>query len=727
MSTDPTDKNQILKGEMYSYITNREFTPIEFAYEKISGFMPSGVLYLDRKGVVIYVNSIAAEILDIPFEQLEGHRIADLQWHVIQEDGSDFPKGQNPIDIALMTGEILTDAIMGFSFPNQKDICWLLINALPVKEVKDGRTSQVHIEFRDFTEGFQWTRHIKKRMVLFHQFRHSIESIIHEIIDPKEIYQKIVEFLPVTFSSPEITSARLTIGDQIFSTEKFHESPIKKVVPFQFRNLNIGNIQFQYDISSNSDFSERTLAADDIPLRAMAEWLGLLTQVIEKMGDIEELKDEALTAYDRMIEAWSAAVETKDMEASGHTQRVTEFALDLAEEMGFEGKELLNIRRGALLHDIGKLGIPDEIIMKPGKLTDDEFQIIKKNPQYAQKWLSKIELLQPALQIPYYHHERWDGTGYPNGLKGEDIPLVARLFAIVNVWDVLISDRPYRKAMGKEEALDLIVSESGSHFDPDVVENFLSVLSKGDYMDTSYEIKIQAFGQERVWVQHRLLTTRDWQVNAARDLFFLLLSHPEGLTKEQVGLFMWPDVSPEDLNVRFKNTLYRLRRAVGNQAILLGDQGYRFNKMLDYFFDVETFETGIQNAQEASDVLQKVSHLNKAIQQYRGDYLADFDQLWVMAERERYRRMYLDALVQSAEFFYQEMELVSALNYCQQALDEDPVLEEVHRLIMQIHAANGNKADIIRQYEQCRRVLMETFDVPPSQQTRDLFDALINS
>jgi len=712
---------------MYSYITNREITPVEFAYEKISGFMPSGVLYLDRKGVVIYANSIAAEILDIPFEQLEGHRITDLQWHVIQEDGSDFPKGQNPIDIALMTGEVLTDAIMGFTFPDQKDVCWLLVNALPVKEVRDGHTSQVHLEFKDFTDGFQWTHHIKKRMVLFHQFKQSIESIIHEIIDPEEIYQKIIEFLPETFSSPEITSARLTIGDQIFSTEKFHDSPIKKVVPFQFQNVYIGSIQFQYDIGNNSDFSVRTLVADDIPLRAMAEWLGLLIQVIEKMGDIEELKNEALTAYDRMIEAWSAAVETKDMEASGHTQRVTELALVLAKEMGFEGKELLDIRRGALLHDIGKLGIPDEIIMKPGKLTDDEFQIIKKNPQYAQKWLSKIELLQPALQIPYYHHERWDGTGYPNGLKGEDIPLVARLFAIVNVWDVLISDRPYRKAMGKEEALDLIVSESGSHFDPDVVESFLNVLSRGDYMDTSYEIKIQAFGQERVWVQHRLLTTREWQVNAARDLFFLLLAHPDGLTKEQAGLYMWPDISPEDLNVRFKNTLYRLRRAVGNQTILISDQGYRFNKMLDYFFDVETFETGIQNAQEASDVLQKVSHLNKAIKQYRGDYLADFDQLWVMAERERYRRMYLDALVQSAEFFIQEMELVSALDYCQQALDEDPALEEVHRLIMQIHAASGNKAEVIRQYEQCRRVLMETFDVPPSQQTRDLFDALINS
>lgn len=714
-------------GDTYSFLTNREIATLEISYNKVSGFMPSGVLYLDRKGNIIYANSTAAEILGIPFEQLEGNNISDLQWHVLQEDGSKFPKNQTPIDIALSTGEILTDAIMGFTFPGQKDVCWLLINALPVKEVKDGHTSQVHIEFKDFTQGFYWTRHIKKRMMQFTQFRQSIETAIRGVVDPEEIYQRIIEFLPDIFASPEITSARLNIGDQDFSTKDYHDSTVKKVVPFQFRNNYIGSVEFHYDIGKASDFSVRTLVADDILLRALAEWLGLLSQVVEKIGDIEELKEEALTAYDRMIEAWSAAVETKDQEASGHTQRVTELALELAKEMGFKGKELLDIRRGAMLHDIGKLGIPDEIIMKPGKLTAHEFQIIKKNPQYAQKWLSKIELLQPALQIPYYHHERWDGTGYPKGLKGDEIPLVARLFAVVNVWDALISDRPYRKAMGKEEALDLIVSESGSHFDPDVVESFLSVLSRGDYMDTSYEVKIQAFGQERVWVQNRLVTTKDWQVNAARDLFFLLLAHPEGLTKEQVGLYMWPDASPEDLNVRFKNTLYRLRRAIGNQAILLGDQGYRFNQMLDYFYDVETFVTGIQLAKEASSTIQKVSHLNTVVKQYRGDYLTDFGQLWVMADRESYRRMYLDALLQLAGFYYQELELASALNYCQQALDEDPVLEEAHRLIMQIHASNGNKAEVIRQYEQCRQVLMETFDVPPSQQTRDLFDTLINS
>jgi HD-GYP domain-containing protein (c-di-GMP phosphodiesterase class II)/DNA-binding SARP family transcriptional activator len=489
----------------------------------------------------------------------------------------------------------------------------------------------------------------------------------------------------------------------------------------------MGKIELHYAVNEASELSSSEMAEDEISLKALAEWITPFSGIVNKMKRMEDLEEKALSAYDRMIEAWSAAIETREKKASGHIKYITEMALELAREMGFDEDDLPNIRRGALLHDIGKLGIPDDIILKPGRLTEDEFQVVKKYPQYAEEWLSEIEILQPAMEIPYFHNERWDGTGYPRGLKGEEIPLSARMFAVVNVWDALISDRPYRKAMSKEEALDLIVSESGSHFDPDVVESFLHVLSRGDYIDTSYEIKIQAFGQERVWVQNRLVTTKDWQVSAAEDLFFLLLAHPEGLTKEQVGLYMWPDVSPDDLNVRFKNTLYRLRKAVGNQAILLGNHGYLFNRMLDYFYDVETFTTLIKKAEEAADVLQKVTYLNKAIREYQGDYLANSDGLWVMADREGYRQMYLKALVQLAEFHYEEQELQAALRYCQQALIEDPMLEEIHRLAMKIHAMSGNRAEVIRQYQLCKRVLIDNYNISPSEKTHELYNSLINS
>ena len=145
----------------------------------------------------------------------------------------------------------------------------------------------------------------------------------------------------------------------------------------------------------------------------------------------------------------------------------------MAEKYGIDEEEIAHIKRGALLHDMGKLGIPDHILHKPGKLTDEEWEIMKKHPKLAYDMLYQIEYLRPALDIPYCHHERWDGAGYPRGLSGENIPLPARFFAIVDVWDALTSDRPYRAAWRREDALTYIKEQSGKHFDPKVVELFL--------------------------------------------------------------------------------------------------------------------------------------------------------------------------------------------------------------------------------------------------------------
>jgi PAS domain S-box-containing protein len=182
---------------------------------------------------------------------------------------------------------------------------------------------------------------------------------------------------------------------------------------------------------------------------------------------------ELLNTYDKTIEGWSNALDLRDKETEGHTNRVTQMTLKLARYAGFSESELIHIKRGALLHDIGKMGIPDHILLKPGKLTEEEWVIMKKHPQFAYDLLSPITYLQPALEIPYYHHEKWDGSGYPTGLKGEEIPLAARLFSIIDVWDALTSDRPYRPAWSKDETLRYIQSLSGIHFDPYVVKIFL--------------------------------------------------------------------------------------------------------------------------------------------------------------------------------------------------------------------------------------------------------------
>jgi PAS domain S-box-containing protein/putative nucleotidyltransferase with HDIG domain len=182
---------------------------------------------------------------------------------------------------------------------------------------------------------------------------------------------------------------------------------------------------------------------------------------------------ELAVAYDATIEGWSQAMDLRDKETEGHTQRVTRMAVELAKAMGMNEEELVHVRRGALLHDIGKIGVPDPILLKPDKLTDKEWRIMKQHPQFAYDMLSSISYLRRAVEIPYCHHEKWDGSGYPRGLKGEQIPLAARIFAVADVWDAVTSDRPYRKAWSKEEALKYIREQSGKHFDPQVVEVFL--------------------------------------------------------------------------------------------------------------------------------------------------------------------------------------------------------------------------------------------------------------
>lgn len=221
------------------------------------------------------------------------------------------------------------------------------------------------------------------------------------------------------------------------------------------------------------------------PLRADEEWEEFLATLAGQAAiaidnarlfdGLQRSNRELMQAYDATIEGWSRALDLRDRETEGHSRRVTEMTLRLALAAGFTEAELVHVRRGALLHDIGKMGIPDSILLKPGKLTDEERAEMQKHTTYALEMLSPIEFLRPALAIPYAHHEKWDGTGYPRGLAGEEIPVEARLFAIVDVWDALRSDRPYREGWPEKKVLDYLREQAGTHFDPRVVEAFLSL------------------------------------------------------------------------------------------------------------------------------------------------------------------------------------------------------------------------------------------------------------
>jgi len=192
----------------------------------------------------------------------------------------------------------------------------------------------------------------------------------------------------------------------------------------------------------------------------------------------KSLKDAAdlSLAYDSTLEGWAHALELRDRETEGHARNVVQMTVDLALAMGVDEAELEHIRRGALLHDIGKMGIPDSVLLKPGALDEREWEIMRRHPEYANKLLEPIVYLHQALDIPYCHHEKWDGSGYPRGLKGEEIPLVARIFAIVDVYDALRSDRPYRKAWSKEQTYQHLHEQASKHFDPRVVAKFLAML-----------------------------------------------------------------------------------------------------------------------------------------------------------------------------------------------------------------------------------------------------------
>lgn len=224
-------------------------------------------------------------------------------------------------------------------------------------------------------------------------------------------------------------------------------------------------------------------------IEAGPEWIDFLDSIanqaavaIDNATMFEELqgsRNELMHAYDSTIAGWSHALDMRDKETEGHSRRVAEMTVRIAREVGIRDEELDHINRGAYLHDIGKMAIPDSILLKPARLTEEERKTMELHTIYAHDMLRDIHYLQPAIDIPLYHHEKWDGTGYPRGLKGRDIPLAARIFATVDVWDALSSDRPYRNAWPEQKVIDYICSESGTHFDPEMVDIFMKVLMEG--------------------------------------------------------------------------------------------------------------------------------------------------------------------------------------------------------------------------------------------------------
>jgi putative nucleotidyltransferase with HDIG domain len=241
-------------------------------------------------------------------------------------------------------------------------------------------------------------------------------------------------------------------------------------VPLKLKNELIG-VLYVDNRAHAGIFKENDLEL----ISAFADQAAVAIHSARLFEELQESHRELERAYQATLEGWVRALDLRDKETEGHTQRVTILTHRLARSMGVSDAELVHITRGALLHDIGKMAIPDGILLKPGQLTEEERKLIQKHPVYAYEMLSPIDFLVPALDIPYCHHERWDGSGYPRGLKGEEIPFAARIFPVIDVWDALTSDRPYRKAMPHDEVRQIVRADSGKHFDPSVVKAFLDL------------------------------------------------------------------------------------------------------------------------------------------------------------------------------------------------------------------------------------------------------------
>jgi PAS domain S-box-containing protein len=282
----------------------------------------------------------------------------------------------------------------------------------------------------------------------------------------------------------ECYAGQAAIGREVISShnlaeeENFIRKDLQKdeefVVYFAAPMISKGKVLGILEIFHRS--SHPTLEEWQELLLALAGRAAIAVDNYRLFTDLKHSNEELRQAYDATILGWSRAMDLRDEDTEGHTMRVTEMTVNLAREMGFSADEMIHIRRGALLHDMGKLGVPDSILRKPGPLTEEEWVIMRCHPLYTYDMLSPIEFLRPALDIPFYHHEKWDGSGYPSAMKGEAIPLAARIFSVIDVYDALTSDRPYRKAWTVQKALEHIQNSSGSHFDPQVVKMFMKMM-----------------------------------------------------------------------------------------------------------------------------------------------------------------------------------------------------------------------------------------------------------
>lgn len=482
----------------------------EGRYQTLATISPVGIFRTDANGVTNYVNPKWCEISGRSYEEALG----DGWLNAVHADDRDRVKEGWRESTRQKEGSV---ADYRFVRPDGA-VAWVMGHAAPETNSENQVIGYMGT-ITDITERKRAEEKVQRqiqRLEALHRIDMAITAGLEMNLSLGLLLDQLRSLLAVDASvilllEPHTRLLRYAVS-RGFHTDAVQQSELPLGIGHAGRAALERRMIHIYDLISNPDEQTRTmsLAAEEFksyvaipliakgqvkgvleifqrsPLSSEREWLSF-TETLANQAAItidnaqlfegmQKSNMELMTAYDATIAGWSHALDLRDKETEGHTQRVTEISVQLARKMGIDPQELVHIRRGALLHDIGKLGVPDHILLKPGKLTEAEWEIMRQHPAYALDMLTPISHLQPALNIPYCHHERWDGTGYPQRLKGEQIPLSARLFSIVDVWDALGSDRPYRKAWHKEKILEHIRTETGRHFDPQVVDAFLRLI-----------------------------------------------------------------------------------------------------------------------------------------------------------------------------------------------------------------------------------------------------------
>jgi PAS domain S-box-containing protein len=456
--------NELERGRMQATLREREVM-----FRLLAENSTDMISRYDAEGICLYVSPACRTLVGYEPNELVGHS----SFEFIHPE--DLPGALSALNL-LSSQDVVTNV----SYRVQRkdgSLIWFETSYRALRDPQTGAISEVHAATRDITARRKAENELRANEDRFRSLvQNSYEVIIVLSAESKIIYEspsttRILGYRPGKLLG--LTPDFLVHPDDLTIVETAISGLLQKyqydnTIEFRVRHANDAWIYleaFGTNLLDHSGVNGIVVTLRDISERKRSEVA------------LQSAHIDLVQAYEATIEGWSRALDLRDHETEGHTQRVAEMTVRLAHAIGIPESDWIHIRRGALLHDIGKMGIPDEILLKPGKLTEAEWVEMRRHPQYAYDMLHPITYLRPALDIPFYHHEKWNGTGYPLQLKREAIPLSARLFAVVDVWDALCSDRPYRKRCSQSEVLNYFHEQIGEHFDPQIVEVFLDLAS----------------------------------------------------------------------------------------------------------------------------------------------------------------------------------------------------------------------------------------------------------